>query len=716
MKRTELAVSGMTCASCVNRVRRSLEAVPGVAEAAVNLASESALVEHAADVEGDALVAAVARAGYEALELRDPLASDDEDAALRDRERARKRRNAIAGVALLIPALALGMGAVHVPAEAAVLLALALVAWIVVGWDFHAGALAELRHGGPGMDTLVSLGSTAALGYSVYAAIAGVPGFSETAVGILALVSIGKYLETAARGKANTAIRRLLGLRPATATVRDADGRDRDVPVERLRAGDVVLVRPGDRIPVDGIVLEGTSAVDTSLLTGEPLPHDVGPDAAVVGGTVNLDGALAVRATQVGAGTVLARIVRVVREAQASQAPVQRTVDAIAAVFVPAILVVAAATFGGWLLRGHSWPQALVAAIAVVVVACPCAMGLATPAAVMVGAGEAARRGILFKNAAALEMAARVRCVVFDKTGTLTLGKPTVSGLRAAPAVAEDDLLGAAASVERASRHPLASAVLRAAEDRGVGAADVADATAERGLGVRGVVGGSEVLLGSARYLAARDVGVPSDRMPAPAAIIRLHVARGGRYLGSIDVSDALRPEAKSAIHAVEALGARVAIVSGDAQANVDAIASQLGVALARGDASPEAKADYVRGLRSDVSAIAFVGDGINDAPALAAADVGFAMGGGSDIAIETADAAILSDDPRAVADALRLARATLRTIRQNLFWAFAYNVVLVPLAAFGIVAPLFAAAAMGLSSAFVVGNALRLRLRAAHT
>jgi P-type Cu+ transporter len=707
--KTQLAIDGMSCASCVARVTSALAAVEGVRHARVNLATERALVEHDAAVDPSRLVAAVRGAGYAAAPLGDDPAAAREEEARRDREVRRRFTILAIGILILVPELALGMLPIRVPGGDAIMLALAGIAWAVVGWDFHRGAIVELRHGGPGMDTLVSLGSTAAIGYSVYATVAGVPAFDETAAAIVVLVSVGKALEALARRKSDETLRRLIGLRPMWATVRADDGTPLRTLVEALRPGETVVVAPGERIPVDGEVSAGRSSVDASMLSGESIPVDVAPGSTVFGGTVNQDGELDVRATATGAGTMLARIVAIVKEAQDSQPPVARLVDRIAAVFVPAILIVAAATLAVRLVLHDPFGVALAAAVAVLVVACPCAMGLATPTAIVVGVGEGARRGILFKDAGALEAIGGANVVVFDKTGTLTTGKPIVEALEPAPGSSDEELLSVAASAESASRHPFARAIVASARARGIAVRPAADARVERGMGVRAMVDGAPVVVGSQRFVAtpARTADIDDA-----AGVTRIFVARAGTPLGRISLADALRPEAREAVDRIRSLGLDISIVSGDAQAAVAHVATMLGVSDARSQTLPAEKAAFVRSLQANGKRVAFIGDGINDAPALASADAGLSMGGGAEIALEAAGAAILTDDPRAVATAVRLSRATNRTIRENLFWAFAYNVVLVTLAAFGIVHPTLAAAAMGLSSACVVGNALLLRVR----
>ncbi len=702
---TELAVSGMTCASCVAHVGRALRKVPGVSEAQVNLATERAAVTHDAAVATQALVAAIEAAGYGASVVRDDM--PDEDARRRDAEVRRKRALLIFAAVLFVPTLALGMTPATFPYKDWVMFALTLPVWAIVGGEFHRGALASLRHGTTNMDTLVSLGSTAAFGFSIYGTLSAQPSYYETASAIVTLVFAGKYLEAAARGRSNRAIRALLDLRPMLALLREPDGTVRSIAVDSVQVGQELLVPAGERIPVDGVVVEGTSAIDASMLTGEPIPVAVAAGENVKQGSLNGDGALFVRAQAVGAGTTLAKIVEVVRRAQGSTPRVQRLADSAAGVFVPSILAIAALTFAGWLLAHHPLAHAFIAAVAVLVVACPCALGLATPTAIMVAVGTAARRGLLFRDADAVERLGGVRTVLFDKTGTLTIGKPEVLAVHPAANRTDVEVLAAAAALERASTHPLAAAIVRAAHDRIVQSASATDVVAQRGGGIAGTIDGRRFYVGNEAFLAARGIG--SDGLGA-ADDTRVYVADAGSLLGAIDLGDAVRPEALEAVSRLQTDGIAVQIVSGDAPAPTQDLAERLHLDGWHARVSPEGKAEIVARLRNENARVAFVGDGINDAPALASADVGLAMGGGTEIAIETAHVAVLSNDPRAVAAGIELSRATLRTIKQNLFWAFAYNIVLVPLAAVGIVHPIFAAGAMGASSLFVVGNSLLLQ------
>ncbi len=704
--RTELAIEGMSCASCVAHVAGALREVPGVSEATVNLATERATVLHAGPVAAAALIGAVEHAGYRARVAGED--TGDEDARRRDADLRRKRALLVLAIALFVPALVVGMVAPAFPLRDAVLAALAIPVWLIVGWEFHRSALASVLAGSANMDVLVSLGSTAAMALSVYDLAHGQPAYFETASGIIALVFIGKYLEASAKSSSNRAIRALLDLRPPQALRRRDDGSYERVPVEDVRIGDVLLVAAGERIPVDGTIVEGRSELDRSMLTGESVAVAVDAGDAVAQGTLNGDGALVIETTAVGAGTALGRIVEIVRRAQGSTPPVQRLADRVAAVFVPVILAIAAVTLLAWLLTHHSITASIVVAVAVLVVACPCALGLATPTAVMAAVGAGARKGMLIKDAAALERLARVDDVVFDKTGTLTEGVPRVSSVSASPGVDADDVVRLAAALEQASSHPLARAVVDEAGTRHVAIPNVFDASVVAGRGIRGTVEGAAVLAGSVAFM--RDNGLSAPTSVADATII--YVARDGMLLGSIACADSVRAQSADAVARLRANGVGVRLASGDGATVTARIAQQLGIESFDAEVLPEEKARIVERERLAGRVVAFVGDGINDAPALAVADVGIAMGSASGVALETASMAIVSGNPVAVADAIALARAAQRTIVVNLFWAFAYNVVLVPLAAFGAIAPIYAAAAMGASSLFVVGNSLLLARR----
>lgn len=675
MSVTELGITGMSCASCAAHVADALRGVDGVEDAAVNLATERARVTHRASLDIHALIQAVEGAGYEAS------AEIDDDADRVARETALARRTMVLGGALVlaIPTMLLAMFAPEFPYKAWVLASLAIPVWAIGGWDFHRGALVALRNRTATMDTLVSIGSTAALAI----------GYFETASAIITLILVGKYLEARAKVRSGTALRELLDLQPKLS--------------KGIATGDIITVAPGERIPVDGVVVEGASTIDRSMFTGEAIPEDLRDGSAVEAGSVNGMGSIKVRATAVGSQTELARIIDIVRAAQGSMPPVQRLADRVSAIFVPVILAIAFLTFTGWLVTQHSWTASLVAAVAVLVVACPCALGLATPTAIIAGVGRAARIGVLFKDASSLEAAARVDTVAFDKTGTLTFGAPRV-------VAASDEALAVAAALEEHSTHPLARAISAAARDRGLRIPQAIDVEAARGLGIAGMIDGVRALVGNAHYLA--DAGIHTSNGDTGAT--HAYVVQNNAMLGRIDFSDEQHPQARATIAALRAMDVTAILVSGDAREPVEKIARALDISESHARATPVEKSRIIDTLRAEQHRVAFVGDGINDAPALAKADVGFAMGGGTAVALETAGVAILSNNPASVPSAIALARATMRTIKQNLFWALVYNVVLVPLAVIGVVTPVFAAAAMGLSSLFVVGNSLWLGRRRA--
>ncbi|MHB8140526.1 MAG: heavy metal translocating P-type ATPase [Vulcanimicrobiaceae bacterium] len=709
--RLEIAVSGMTCASCTTHVRRALQRIDGVTDVGVNLATERAVVELATALPAQRLLEAVESAGYGARLVTElDAAGDDADEQRRDEDVLRRRRLLIFAVALSLPTVVLSMFVGDFPGKQWLLFALTLPVWAVVGWTFHRGAISAARHGTTNMDTLVSLGSTAAFGLSIYATLTGRPTYYESASGIITLIFVGKYLETAAKGRSNAAMRSLLHLRPATARLRGADGAMTQVPTERVQVGDVLIVPAGEAVPVDGVVLEGHSSVDAAMLSGEPWPVDVEPGSEVHAGTINGDGSLAIRATAVGAGTTLAKIMQVVAAAAGSTPPIQRIADRVASIFVPTILTIATGTLLVWIWSGHGWIEAAIIAVAVLVVACPCALGLATPTAVVAGVGIGAQRGVLFRDAGALERLGRTTDVVFDKTGTLTLGRPDVTQVASWNGATDDEVIALAAALEGSSSHPLAAAVLREAQRRAVDVPSAEDVVAQRGGGLHARVGGSNVALGTPAFLQRRGVSVGEPlRSDGSGAVL---LARERTLLGSIVFADRVRDEAIEAVADLHRLGLKVHLVSGDADDPTQQVAQRVGILDWQARVGPEEKGVFVAALASSGARVVFIGDGINDAPALARADVGMAMGGGTQVAMETAQAAIISNDPRAVGFAIKLSRATARTISGNLFWAFAYNVVLVPLAAMGIVAPMLAAAAMGFSSLFVVGNSLALRYR----
>jgi P-type Cu+ transporter len=736
-ERLTLPVRGMHCAACVAKVEGALTRVPGVDAAAVNLATEQATVTFDPDLASvDALQAAVASAGYElaAAPARRDHESVDREHREREREQARLRRRLLAGALLSVPLLIGGMPDIFAWAPAWLrdpwlqfVLATPVQFW--VGSAFHAGFLRDLRSRSASMSTLVSLGTNAAYLFSVAVIlwphalhVTGAMTYFETAAVVITLVVLGRWLEARARGRTSEAIRRLVSLAPRTARVL-RDGTEADVPTADVMVGDLVRIRPGERLPVDGVVVEGASTVDESMLTGESVPVDKTTDSNVSGGTVNRTGGFVFRATRVGSETTLARIVALVEEAQGSRAPIQRLADRVAAVFVPIVLVIAAATFAAWWWLGPEPAvlHALTNAVAVLVIACPCAMGLATPTAIMVATGRGAEHGVLIRSAAALERLHSVKTVVFDKTGTLTVGRPAVTDVVAASNVAEADVLALAAAVEQASEHPIGEAVVARAKERGLALAPVAEFTTVPGQGVDALAPDGRVLLGNRVLMETRgvDVGTLVPRAIALAAEGKtvVYLAFAGRAFGLIAVADTLKPEAAEVVLALRRRDLDVAMLTGDHRVTAMAIARQAGIARVLAEVQPDAKAREVAALQADGRAVAMIGDGINDAPALAQADVGVAMGSGTDVAIEAADVTLMRGDLWGVVTAVDLSRRTIRIVKQNLLWAFGYNVVLVPVAA-GVLypvagvllSPILAGAAMAFSSVSVVVNSLRLR------
>ncbi|MBK8250503.1 MAG: copper-translocating P-type ATPase [Gemmatimonadetes bacterium] len=764
--RVVLPVGGMTCAACSARVQRTLEKTPGVAAANVNLMTHSAAVTFdPAQVTAAALVDRIKASGYEASLPREEetaaRAQVAQDAALDgDYRRLVREASAALGAGMVAMVLSMPLMAAHATHQATdpfmrwsmrvidpwvrglvpwlyevptsvvswTLLVVTAAVMVTAGRAFYVRAWQGARHGATDMNTLVALGTGAAFLYSVVAT--GWPElflgrglapdvYYEAVIIIIALVQVGHALEARAKRETSSAIRALVDLQPAVARV-VRDGVEREVPVAEVRGGDEVVVRPGERLAVDGVVLRGESAVDEAMLTGEPVPVAKRVGDTVAGGTVNRTGALVIRATTLGEASVLSRIVAMMREAQASRAPIQRLADRVSAVFVPSVLGLSAVTFVAWWILDPSGGvvRATAAALAVLIIACPCAMGLAVPTAVMVATGRAAQFGALVKGGDALERASRVDTVVFDKTGTLTRGAPAVVATEVAPGRSAADVRGLAASVEALSEHPLAGAVVRGA----VGADPLVEQfSSVTGEGVRGRVRGQWVVVGNAAMLHREGV---AGAMPADVeatwearAWTPVHVAIDGQWAGALALADAPKEESASAVAALRARGVEVVLLSGDVQATADAVAAILGIPRALGGVRPEGKVQAIRDLQARGRVVAMVGDGINDGPALAQADVGIALGTGADVAVEAADVALMRGDPRTVVDTLALARQTLRITRQNLFWAFIYNVVGIPVAAgvlypaFGILlSPVLASAAMAFSSVSVVSNSLRLR------
>jgi Cu+-exporting ATPase len=716
----------MTCASCASRVEKSLRSVPGVTEASVNLATEAASVRADGSVAVGSLRAAVEKAGYALGDAAgdDALSDSAGPAAGRPALRAGHGGWRVVAAALLSAPLVLPMfGALlgrDWMLDGWLQLALATPVQFWLGARFYRAGWKALRAGAGNMDLLVALGTSAAYGLSVYLlwlhGAQGMPAlYFEASAVVITLVLLGKWLEARAKRQTTEAIRALQALRPDRARVR-RDGIDHELPLAQVRVGDLVVIRAGERVPVDAQVVEGASEVDESLITGESLPVAKHADDRVTGGSINGHGLLLVRTSAVGAETTLARIVRLVESAQAGKAPIQRLVDRASGIFVPVVLAIAAATLLGWGLAGGDWEAAILNAVAVLVIACPCALGLATPTAIMAGTGVAARRGVLIKDAEALEVAHAVRIVAFDKTGTLTEGRPELVACEAVDGDAQA-LLRAAAAIQAGSEHPLARAVQQAEGSAGAQPLRASDLRSVPGRGMSAQVDGRQLCLGSSRFM--RELSVPLGQLAARGAQMESEgrtvswladLSEAPRLLGLLAFGDRPKAGAAEAVERLHAQGIRTALVSGDNRGSAEAVARLLKIDSVRAEVLPEDKAAVIRQLKAGGSRVAMVGDGINDAPALAAADVGIAMSTGTDVAMNAAGITLMRGDPALVGDAIDISRRTCAKIRQNLFWAFAYNVVGIPLAAFGLLNPVIAGAAMAFSSVSVVGNALLLR------
>ncbi|MBC9249536.1 copper-translocating P-type ATPase [Pseudomonas alcaligenes] len=716
LQQVELEIDGMTCASCAGRIERALGKLPGVRRASVNLASERAQVECLAELDSSELLAAVAAAGYHAR-LRHAASERDPQAELR-RERLHVLLGLLLAAPLVLPMFAEWLG-LHWMLPAWAQFALATPAQFLLGARFYVAAWKALRAGTGNMDLLVALGTSAGYGLSLYlwatASHHGMPHlYFEASTVVIALVLLGKYLESRAKRQTSAAIRALEALRPERAT-RLQDGREEEVAIAALQLGDVLLVRPGERFPADGEVLEGHSQADEALISGESLPVSKAPGDRVTGGAINGAGCLLVRTTALGGESVLARIIRLVEDAQAAKAPIQKLVDRVSAVFVPVVLLIALLTLATWLLLGAGIEAALINAVAVLVIACPCALGLATPAAIMAGTGVAARHGILIKDAQALELAHKVGVVAFDKTGTLTSGQPRIVHLAAA-GIAEPELLRLAGTLQQGSEHPLAQAVLLACREQNLSLAPLSGSQALPGRGIQGDVEGRQLALGSERLraeqqLQATELSDLATEWEAEGRTLSwlLELAPQPRVLGLLAFGDSLKDGAAAAIAALRERGLESHLISGDNAGSAQAVGRALGIDEVHAQVLPADKAAHVAALKAAGATVAMVGDGINDAPALAAADVGIAMGGGTDVAMHAAGISLMRGDPRLVPAALDISRRTWRKIQQNLFWAFVYNAVGIPLAAAGLLNPMVAGAAMALSSVSVVSNALLL-------
>ncbi len=714
-RNVKLKVEGMTCAACSARVEKALNKIDEVKNANVNLTMEKATIEiYEGAIEVTELIRVIERAGYKAFEENK---KDEEDSKKREKEINHLRRLFIASVILSIPLLStmfFHMAGIHTILDNGyVQLALATPVQFIIGYRFYKGAYHSLKGGGANMDVLVALGTSSAYFYSLYNLIVGVKEYYfEASAVIITLILLGKMLEAIAKGRTSEAIKKLMNLQAKTARV-IRDGKELDIPVEEVVVGDIVVVRPGEKIPVDGVVIEGNSSVDESMLTGESIPVDKKEGDEVIGATINKHGTFKFKATKIGKDTVLSQIIKLVEEAQGSKAPVQRLADKVAGIFVPAVIGIAVLTFVIWYFVNGDFANALINAVAVLVIACPCALGLATPTAIMVGTGKGAENGILIKGGEYLEKAHQINTLVFDKTGTITKGEPEVTDIISFNK-SKEDILKFAAIAEKASEHPLGQAIVKKGEESGIKLIDPERFNAIPGHGIFAVVEGNEIYLGNRKLMKDKNIDIKDiedeivnlENQGKTAMILSVN----GRVEGIIAVADTVKEHSREAIKELKSMGIEVYMITGDNERTAKAIAREVGIENVIAEVLPEHKAQEVEKLKAQGKKVGMVGDGINDAPALAKADIGFAIGTGTDVAIEAADITLMKGDLRGIVLAIRLSRKTMRTIKQNLFWAFFYNTAGIPLAALGFLNPMIAGAAMAFSSVSVVSNSLRLK------
>jgi len=737
-------INGMTCAACAKAVERAVGKLPG-AKATVNFATEKAHVQYNPEkTRLSEIKAAITKAGYIPLAVAGSASGVDEHKAAKDREIRVLKTNFAVSAIMSVPLLYIAMGAMlgwpipkaidamNHPLRYALIEILLVIPAIIAGRRFYTVGFRAILRGAPNMDSLIAMGTSAAIIYSLYStASIAFHDFNavnhlyfETAGIIITLILLGKTLESISRGRTSESIKKLMGLTPKTATVIH-DGAELELPIDEVEAGDVVMVRPGEKIPVDGEVLTGRTAIDESMITGESLPVEKGPGDQVVGACINKNGAITFRATKVGTDTVLSRIIKLVEDAQSTRAPIAQLADIVSGYFVPVVFGIALLSAVTWLLAGRSPAFALTVFVAVLTIACPCALGLATPTAIMVGTGKGAEYGVLIKSGVALETAHKIDTIVFDKTGTLTNGRPELTDLVPAEGFSEIELLSPAASAEKASEHPLGEAIVRAAAEKGAPVYGVEDFSAVPGQGIIATVKGRRVVLGTERHLTAQGVektaafeaGLAKARDLSGEGKTAMHVSMDGRYAGIVAVADTVKESSARAVAALKNLGIQVAMITGDNRRTAEAVARELGIDRVLAEVLPQDKAGEVKKLQGEGRTVAMVGDGINDAPALAQADVGIAIGSGTDIAMESADIVLMRSDLMDVPTAIKLSKSVIRNIKQNLFWAFGYNVLGIPVAAgvlyaFGgpLLNPIIAAAAMSMSSVSVLTNALRLK------